>query len=202
MPIKKKILLVEDDGLTRMVIKKQLEETNFEVETAINAREAIQISRENDFDLVLLDLNLPDAYGLEISSHLNQPFIAMTATSTPDIEQLAIDAGGLGFIVKPFKVIDILDTLLDAIEISQRIKPKNQEQKNEIEINSLADNANNDTQKKERLLISIGCIMASFQITEREAFNRIKNTAESNDVSIDIIAKNIIKKYQELAANA
>ncbi|MFD3303866.1 response regulator [Alteromonas macleodii] len=190
----KKILVIEDDGLVRTVIKKQLETAKFKVETAENASKGIQLSQSGDFDLIMLDLNLPDAYGLEISNHLHQPFVVMTATVNDEIREIASEMGAMAFISKPFKIFEILDVLQTAIEkgaikYKERKKTVASITTNNLESESL-------TQKNEYIMISIGCLLADFKVSQREAFNRIKNTAEKQGISVEMVASRIVKEYE------
>lgn len=192
----KKILVIEDDGTARTVIKDQLLKAKFEVDTAATAGEGIEKSQAGSYDLIFLDLNLPDAYGLEISNHLHQPFVVMTATTNEDLVKIAREMGAMAFIQKPFKIFEILDTIQKAIEDGARIyaeKMKNSPIKN-INASTLEEESN--SQKNENVAIAIGCLLADMKISQREAFNRIKNTAETNRVSIALVASRIVKDYE------
>lgn len=193
----KKILVIEDDGLARTIIKKQLETAKFKVETAETAAKGIQLSQSGNYDLVMLDLNLPDAYGLEISNHLHQPFVVMTATVNDEIREIANDMGAMAFIPKPFKIFEILDVLQDSIESGAK-KYKDRQRKRPIAHIS-PNNLESETQsqKNENIMISIGCLLADFKVSQREAFNRIKNTAEKQGVSVEMVASRIVKDYEK-----
>ena len=191
----KKILVIEDDGTSRHVIKNQLETVKFKVDTAETAAKGISLSQSGDYDLILLDLNLPDAYGLDISNHLHQPFAVMTAKSNDDIYKIAKEMGAMAFIKKPFKVFDVLDVIHTAIEKgAEQYKEISAKRISNISVNNLESES--ISQKNENIAIAIGCLLADFKIPQREAFNRIKNTAEKQGVSVEMVASRIVKEFE------
>jgi len=198
----KKILVIEDDGTSRTVIKNQLEQAKFQVDTAVNAKEGISKSQSGDYDLILLDLNLPDAYGLEISNHLYQPFVAMTSTVSPDIIEISKEMGAVAFIQKPFKIFDVLDVIQNAIEKGAKIYAKKMKDNTLKHLSQNNLKGETQQQKNENILIAIGCIIADLKVNQREAFNRIKNTADQSGVSIEIVAQRVVKQYETIAASA
>ena len=62
---KKKILLVEDDQFIYMLLKNRLKEEGFEVEHVIDGNEALKLLKESKFDLILMDIILPEKSGFE-----------------------------------------------------------------------------------------------------------------------------------------
>tara|TARA_B100002049_G_scaffold229110_1_gene204328 strand:- start:70036 stop:70638 length:603 start_codon:yes stop_codon:yes gene_type:complete len=192
----KRILVIEDDGTARTVIKNQLEKAKFKVETAETAAKGIELSQAGDYDLIMLDLNLPDAYGLEISNHLHQPFVVMTATVNDDIRAIAKEMGAMDFIPKPFKIFEILNILQSAIERGAIEYKEKQKVGRVPKITASTLESESQSQKNENIMISIGCLLADFKVSQREAFNRIKNTAEKQGISIEMVASRIVKEYE------
>ena len=192
----KKILVIEDDGTARTIIKNQLEKAKFKVETAETAAKGIALSQSGHYDLIMLDLNLPDAYGLEISNHLHQPFVVMTATVNEEIREIANEMEAMAFIPKPFKIFEILDVLQDAIEAGA-LKYKDRQKKASVSnFTASTLESESQSQKNENIMISIGCLLADFKVSQREAFNRIKNTAEKQGISVEMVASRIVKEYE------
>lgn len=79
-----RILLVEDDILTRLVISDALQDSGFQVHEAANAMEAIEILRDDGFDLVLTDVRMPgavDGLGLLEWVRRNRPRLPVIVTS-------------------------------------------------------------------------------------------------------------------------
>jgi DNA-binding response OmpR family regulator len=110
------ILLVEDDQNIATSLKKELEAEGFDVVTASSGDQGFQQAANRSFDLVLTDLKLPGASGLELirKVHADQPalpVILMSAFANPEIEREALELGGSGVIGKPFEMADLLNQI-------------------------------------------------------------------------------------------
>jgi len=109
----KKILLVEDEAHVVSFIKKGLSEEGFEVSVAFEGKTGLQMALENDFDLIILDIMLPEMNGLDICKSIrneNQqiPILFLTALGTPENVVLGLENGADDYLVKPFKFIELL----------------------------------------------------------------------------------------------
>lgn len=105
------VLLVEDNILNQILAKKVLTDWKFKVMVAENGRVAIQKLTENEFDIILMDVQMPEMDGYETtkairsnlgSSKCNIPIIAMTAHALAGESQKCIEAGMNDYISKPF----------------------------------------------------------------------------------------------------
>jgi two-component system, OmpR family, aerobic respiration control sensor histidine kinase ArcB len=104
-----RILLVEDNLLNQKVVAHMLTSLKCQVSLAINGKEALEKLQSHSFDLVFMDLSLPDMNGLEITQQFrnqespNQhlPIIALTAHAHLDDEKQCMASGMDGFLVKP-----------------------------------------------------------------------------------------------------
>lgn len=101
------ILVAEDNAVNQMVIRLMLEQAGHKVAMAHNGFEAIAQIQEAEFDLVLMDMQMPELDGVaatkQIRSELNKalPIIALTANATEDDKKICIEAGMSDFITKP-----------------------------------------------------------------------------------------------------
>lgn len=107
--LKAKLLMVEDDHLLGDLIRESLEEAGYQVRLARNGAEALEAVAEESFDLVLQDIQLPDADGLDILDEIlrRQPqwkAIVMTAYATVDKAVKAMKIGAFDFLTKPFSM--------------------------------------------------------------------------------------------------
>lgn len=107
MEQKKKILIVEDDLFLREIIEKKLASEGFEAKGVFDIYEAERSLRQNDVDLILLDLLLPGAEGYELLGRLkndpeqkNIPVIVFSNLSNEEDKQRAFRAGARDFLVK------------------------------------------------------------------------------------------------------
>lgn len=107
MPIK--ILVVEDTEIVRKVMQITLSSLGYNVDIAINGSEAIRLFKENAYDIVFMDLGLPDINGIEVVKELRRiegvkntvPIIALTAHHTELDKELGLAAGIQEFVLKP-----------------------------------------------------------------------------------------------------
>jgi len=104
----KHILLVEDNVINQILVQHSLSGYSLQLSVAGDGKRAIELLNKNYFDLVLMDLHLPDMSGYEIvkymrkSLHLDTPVFALTALSMGNEREACIAAGMNGYIAKPF----------------------------------------------------------------------------------------------------
>ena len=99
-------MLVEDNDVNQLVAKRMLGHLGASTECAGDVSSAIQLLKESKFDLVLLDLGLPDGDGRSVSrwmrSHgMDTPVVALTAAAFEEEKESALAAGMDGFLTKP-----------------------------------------------------------------------------------------------------
>jgi CheY-like chemotaxis protein len=95
------ILVIEDYGDSREMLKLLLESLNYRVVTAANAQEALTLAARNDLDLILTDLGLPEMDGITVVRHLRKlhdrlrdvPIIMLTALDGDEYYDTALKAG-------------------------------------------------------------------------------------------------------------
>jgi len=112
----KTILVVEDDPYNLALIKEILDNTGLNNIYAENGYEAIQMATSQPFDLVLLDIRLPDINGYEVARQIkeqnpNMKIIAQTAYAGHDDKRKAFDAGCSDYISKPLKRSQLLSII-------------------------------------------------------------------------------------------
>ena len=139
------ILLVEDDKSLQELIEKLLKNNNYIVSKANNIDEAQKLIKLFVFDLIILDVMLPDSTGLEfyknsIKDRVNTPVIFLSALSDVDDRISGLELGADDYIGKPF----------DSRELILKIK-KNISKKQSLDVVNLGENTEFDL-KKEQLL--------------------------------------------------
>ncbi|KAB2953893.1 response regulator [Heliorestis acidaminivorans] len=125
------ILLVEDNPLNRLIAQKILFNEGFLVDMAENGEIAYEKIKNNSYDLVLMDLQMPLLDGIETTKLLradssidpNLPIIALTADVLPETRQMVMDVGMNDFIPKPFDKKELFETLKKWIKEGQREIP-------------------------------------------------------------------------------
>jgi heavy metal response regulator len=108
-----RILYVEDDATAREYIEKGLSEQGYQVTTAGDAKTGLALALEAAFDLVILDVMLPDSDGFEILRTLRDkgvdtPAIFLTARSTVTDRIRGLNLGADDYLVKPFAFAELL----------------------------------------------------------------------------------------------
>ena len=115
----KQILIVEDNQLNSKLLKQLLTAYGYEVWESPEGSQALDLARDEQPDLILMDIRLPGISGLEVTRLLKQddqtktiPIIAVTALASPEYEKKGRESGCDAYILKPI----ILDNLLRTIE--------------------------------------------------------------------------------------
>lgn len=109
IPEGKKILLVEDNVVNTMVATKMLNKSNQQVDTASNGQEALERVKEETYDLILMDVQMPVMDGLEATVRIRQldsesaktPIVALTAGAMQKDREKALNVGMNDFLAKP-----------------------------------------------------------------------------------------------------
>ncbi len=123
------MLLVDDEAALRSALQQGLSKDGYQVEVAGSADEALKKLAEKPFDLVLTDLQMPGASGLDLiasirARHPDVLSIVMTGYATLDAAVEAIKLGAYDFIQKPFRLEDveaILDRAFEALELKRQM---------------------------------------------------------------------------------
>ncbi|MCZ6914680.1 MAG: response regulator [Rickettsia endosymbiont of Ixodes persulcatus] len=115
-------LLVEDDGICCKVLENQLSQLGYQVEIAKNARTAIQFLNTTSYNLVLIDLGLPDQPGDAViqaarKCKLNQltPLVVCTAHADGEVEQECVVLGADQVLIKPILTKNLQQTIDDCL---------------------------------------------------------------------------------------
>ncbi|MBF0101762.1 MAG: response regulator [Desulfobacterales bacterium] len=113
--LSQRILLVEDKPFNQHVVKSMLE--NFQVDVANNGKEALTLLKKIEFDLILMDVQMPELDGFEATKYIRDPasdilnhdvpIIAMTAHAMQGDRERCIQSGMNNYLSKPFSVEDL-----------------------------------------------------------------------------------------------
>ena len=111
----KKILIVEDNEIIIKGLKYLLEQEQFEVQVCLNAQEAMNIIGKQEFDLIVLDIALPDGNGFELCEYIKQytdiPIIFLTAKDEEQDVVKGLDMGAEDYIIKPFRNKELISRI-------------------------------------------------------------------------------------------
>jgi DNA-binding response OmpR family regulator len=108
-----RILVVEDQAKTSQFVKRGLNEVGYSVDIAESGSAAESFMASSEYDLVILDLMLPDQSGIDTARHLRRdgfkgPILMLTALSTTKDKVNGLDAGADDYLTKPFSFEELL----------------------------------------------------------------------------------------------
>ncbi|WP_085993438.1 response regulator transcription factor [Oceanobacillus senegalensis] len=107
------ILIVEDERKISRVLQLELEYENYSTEVADNGKDALRLMKEKDWDLVLLDIMIPELSGLEVLRRIRKsdevtPILLLTARDEIYDKVSGLDLGANDYITKPFQIEELL----------------------------------------------------------------------------------------------
>ena len=107
----KRVLVVDDEKLIVKGIRFSLEQDGMEVDCAYDGEEALELARNNTYDMVLLDVMLPKMTGFEVCQQIrefsNVPIVMLTAKGEDMDKILGLDYGADDYITKPFNILEV-----------------------------------------------------------------------------------------------
>ncbi|MBR2411472.1 MAG: response regulator transcription factor [Clostridia bacterium] len=114
--MKAKILIVEDDSYLREGLEELLTKESYEPVCAKNCTEAKTLFKEDSFDLIILDVMLPDGNGLDLCSFIRSsgsdvPVLFLTACDEEFQIVRGLDAGADDYVTKPFRLLELLSRI-------------------------------------------------------------------------------------------
>jgi PAS domain S-box-containing protein len=127
----KKVLLVDDDSVNRLLGKIILEKIECDFDIAINGKDAITCLDEKKYDIVLLDIHMPDISGIDVTKYFRQKknnkstkIVAVTAAVMKDDIKKYYNAGINDFLIKPYKEIHLFNKMCEVLKIKKAPFPK------------------------------------------------------------------------------
>ncbi len=215
----KKILLVEDNEMNRLVARNSLSFYGVDVTEAANGKAAIEILKELSFDLILMDLHMPGMGGLEATViirrelGLNTPIIALTANSIKVELDRCIQVGMNDYLIKPFEENALLTVIHRYI---QPVIPNDENEKANVmndKIYSLdlimeLSRGNMDFVRK---MVSVFCeqtpeavenIISAYNANDLETVSKVAHRIKPNLANFGIVSlAEDIKDIESLALN-
>ncbi len=109
----RKILIIEDNELNLKLMKDILISQNYEIDTAADGEEGLEKAMENDYDLILLDIQMPVVSGYDFLQIYNKktPIIVVSACAMDTEIDKAKELGCADYISKPIQIMEFLNTV-------------------------------------------------------------------------------------------
>jgi len=123
-----RILLAEDTDVNARLIVAVLEKSGFDVTVAVDGLQAVKFAEVGDFDLILMDVNMPELDGLEATERLRAGtsamrdvnIIALTADDDPAMQRRCTEAGMNDYLSKPINMATLVSTCEKAVAQATR----------------------------------------------------------------------------------
>lgn len=117
----KNILIIDDEKNIRMTLEKSLTNEGYEVDSAINGENGLEKLKENEYPVILLDMNLPGINGIEVLRKINEldfntRVIMITGYGNVETAVEAMKLGAVDYLRKPFKPEDIGDLVEEVFQ--------------------------------------------------------------------------------------
>jgi len=200
-----KILLLEDDTILQEIIEEFLEEKGYEVDSFENGQDALDALENTKYDMLLLDVNVPEIDGFEIVEYLRDiknttPVIFITSLTSVKYLQKAFDIGANDYLKKPFD--------LDELDIRIKHHLSSLKSKDSIEIGkftfypkqNLINNGQEDIALKQKeTLILLYFLENKNSIISTDEL--IENVWQSNSIPSNATIRTYIKNLRKILGN-
>jgi two-component system, cell cycle response regulator DivK len=114
----KKVLIAEDSSVIQNIAKKVLEFQNFEISSAKNGKEVLKMLEKEQYDVILMDINMPQMDGMECAKQIRQ----LTDTAKAQIPIVAITGNAKNYSLEDFKTVGINDYMPKPINFDALIE--------------------------------------------------------------------------------
>ena len=123
-----RVLVVDDEKLIVKGIRFSLEQEGMEVDCAYDGEEAVQKAKENEYDIILLDVMLPKLDGFEVCQQIREfssvPVIMLTAKGDDMDKILGLEYGADDYITKPFNILEVKARIKAIIRRTKKKAPE------------------------------------------------------------------------------
>ncbi|QDT12606.1 response regulator [Stieleria marina] len=115
-----RLLITDDDNAFRNVLCEGLQRRGFDVQQACDGEEAIEVLRQGEIHLALVDYQMPRATGLDVMQHVHTssphlPCVLLTAQLDDSLRQAAMNLNAYSVLSKPVKLMEISQVIADAL---------------------------------------------------------------------------------------
>ena len=182
-----RVLIAEDETIIRLDVRALLERAGHEVVAeARDGQEAVALAAEHAPDLIVMDVRMPHMDGIEAAREISRarpvPIVMLTAYAEADLVARASDAGAFGYLVKPFREVDLLPVIDTARARFDELAALRAEAADLAE--ALASRKAVERAK--------GILMERDGIDEAEAFRRIRAASQKTGKPMRVVADALI----------
>ncbi|HEY3962022.1 MAG TPA: response regulator [Gaiellaceae bacterium] len=187
-----RILIAEDETIIRLDLRDLLERAGHEVVAeARDGEEAVELAREHQPDLAILDVKMPKLDGIEAARKIIDerpiPIVMLTAYGQDELVARAVDAGVFGYLVKPFREQDLMPAITTARARHEELAAVREE------VDSLAD----ALAARKAIERAKGLLMAKENLSEQDAFARLRKASQLSGRPLKVVAEAVIATLAE-----
>ena len=192
-----RVVIAEDEAIIRLDLKETLDEEGYDVvgETG-RGDEAVDLVKEHEPDIAILDIKMPGLDGLaaarEISAERQAAVLILTAFSQRDLVEQARNAGAMAYVVKPFSKDDLVPAIEMAVSRFAELHAL------EREVADLTERL----ETRKALDRAKGVLQQQLGLSEPEAFRWIQKTAMDLRRSMREVAEGVLEHGTDLSAGA
>ncbi|MFQ5613422.1 MAG: ANTAR domain-containing response regulator [Anaerolineae bacterium] len=186
-----RLIIADDESIIRIDLREMLTSLGYlVVGEAGDGRSAVNLARELQPDVVIMDIKMPDLDGIDAAKILTEeriaPVILLTAYSQKELVERAKEAGVVGYLVKPFRESDLLPAIEVALARFKEFKTINEE----------ADDLQRALETRKVVDRAKGILMDTQGLTEAEAFRKIQKMSMNTRKPMKEVAEAIILARQ------
>lgn len=194
------ILLIEDEPNIISVIKRGLADFGFEVSVATNGLTGLQMLLEHTFDLVILDVMLPNMDGIQVCKRIREnnqtlPVLMLTALDSTENIVTGLDSGADDYMVKPFKMAELAARLRTLL---RRKGGENQPKKSVFKIDDLEVDTDAKLVKRQNTAINLTSteyrLLEYFVKNQKKVLSRISILENVWDIDFNL-GTNVVDVY-------
>ena len=186
-----RILIAEDETIIRLDLRDLLVRSGFEVVAeAKDGEEAVALARSEAPDLAILDVKMPRLDGIEAARRIMDersiPIVMLTAYGQEELVSRAVEVGVFGYLVKPFRESDLLPAIHTARARHEELAALREE----------ADSLAEALAARKAIERAKGLLMAKENLTEEEAFARLRKASQVSGRPLRVIAEAVVDTLQ------
>jgi AmiR/NasT family two-component response regulator len=190
-----RVLVAEDETIIRLDVRAILERAGHDVVgEARDGEEAIALARELDPDLIVMDVRMPHVDGVEAARRIVEerpvPIVMLTAYAEGDLVQRAAEAGAFGYLVKPFREVDLVPAIDTARARFDEL----------VELRAEAASLQEALATRKAVERAKGLLMRREGIGEQEAFAMIRGASQKSGRSMGVVAEALLATFDESGA--
>jgi response regulator NasT len=188
----RRILAVDDDAVALAIVAEGLAGAGYEVETAPSGEAALERAGNRQFDLALVDMQMPGISGAELSRRLLADHecysLVLSGRSDGASVQAAVRDGALGYLVKPLAIASLVPAIETALARAREIGDVNRDRTNL----AIALREGRDTS------VAIGILAERLRLDREAAFALLRDTSRNQRKRIVQVAESVIQSTETL----